>query len=548
MIASLPVLRRERAGLRLRSLHASVALTLGFALAVSGCSSSGPSRGRIDGGEEDSGAPSDLGTTPRDSAPPPPRYEEIVLDGLPDTLIDMAIDADENTSLAASFVYPETGTVIPPNLGGVSLVWEPAAGTDRYVLRFRAGVHEVAVVTTGTTLALSPEDWATLVMTLGGGEVTITLYAFSSTDPTKAGQATHTLTFSRTDLMGAVYFWASRGNHSAWVPGEDATEPRGYFRYDFTDGTAEEASLFMGFDRGEGCVGCHSLSAEGTRFSTSFGGDLYVGVVDVASNDNPATFVNGGRTGGPDNGMGGHFSAFSPDATRLFATGGSELRAYDVSAGGEVLLETRTTAFPATHVAVSPMDGAQLLYVEDLEGSGGTRTRRGRIMSVRWLEATDEFSAPEVFLEEAGHSLYYPTISPDGQWVLYDRVAVVSGDGFSSLSHPNAAIWAHRLDGTGTPRELVSANRGAGLSNSWPRWAPFPVQVGGSNPVYHFTYSSMRTLVGSADERPQLWLATFDPAAPANEDPSTPGLWIPIQSEELNNHSAQWTEVFVDFE
>ena len=112
MIASLPVLRRERAGLRLRSLHASVALTLGFALAVSGCSSSGPSRGRIDGGEEDSGAPSDLGTTPRDSAPPPPRYEEIVLDGLPDTLIDMAIDADENTSLAASFVYPETGTVL----------------------------------------------------------------------------------------------------------------------------------------------------------------------------------------------------------------------------------------------------------------------------------------------------------------------------------------------------------------------------------------------------------------------------------------------------
>ena len=48
----------------------------------------------------------------------------------------MAIDADENTSLAASFVYPETGTVIPPNLGGVSLVWEPR---DEYLTLNPAG-------------------------------------------------------------------------------------------------------------------------------------------------------------------------------------------------------------------------------------------------------------------------------------------------------------------------------------------------------------------------------------------------------------------------
>jgi hypothetical protein len=49
---------------------------------------------------------------------------------------------------------------------------------------------------------------------------------------------------------------------------------------------------------------------------------------------------------------------------------------------------------------------------------------------------------------------------------------------------------------------------------------------------------------GSLTGVPQLWLSTFDPAATSG-DPSSPAIWLPLQSTSLHNHAAQWTEIFV---
>jgi hypothetical protein len=321
------------------------------------------------------------------------------------------------------------------------------------------------------------------------------------------------------------------------MPGEDQTSPRGYFRFDFnTVAPGASATSFLGFNRaGNNCVGCHSVARDGTLFATSFETDTHWAAMSVASQDNPVQWVQGGPS---DPTALGNFNTFTPDGAFLLVSGASTLRAFDLSAATATQVASFATPFPASHIAVSPKDTTTVLYVEDLAGAGGTRVQRGRIVRMTWDPSAKTFSNRTVLLEDPSASVYYPAISPDGVWVLYNRA--LSGE---SLSNPAAEVWAMRLDGSGSPIQLARANQAAMQSNSWPRWAPFGADDGQGHARYYFTFSSVRPYA-SLTGVPQLWLATFDPAT-AGGDASTPAIWLPMQSMSLHNHAAQWTEVFV---
>lgn len=463
-------------------------------------------------------------------------HADVTRDGLDSAVIDQVLAAPEDVTLAPTWTYPEEGTLIPPNLPSLTFRYTPAPGTDTFVAVFEKGSAVLRVATKQPEITLAGSDLAPFVNLLGPGVINEKLYGFSSVAPTNVGLAKRIVRRSELPLNGAMYYWASNGTYAPVQPGEDQSAPRGYFRYDFNQAIVEpEATSFLGFNRaGDRCVGCHAVSLDGEKFATSFETDTHFAVMDVASTENPVTWTSGGPTDGQAL---GHFNVFSPDGKWLFVTGGSLIRAYDVSKAGTNLVATFPTPVAASHITVSPKSAGTLVYVEDMAGNGGTRVDRGRLVRVDWDAATNSFGTRTVMLEDPTASVYYPSVSPDGVWLLYNRTT--NG---GSLSNPLAEVWATRMDGSGSPVQLVAANKEPAISNSWPRWAPFLADDGEGHPRYFFTFSSVRGY-GSVVGRPQLWMSSFDPAGGA--DPSTPALWLPIQKSGLNNHAAQWTQLFI---
>lgn len=474
----------------------------------------------------------------------------VALDDLAPALADAIGAAGDAPELAPSWLYPESDVLMPPNVHGIELAWEGSNATDAYMLELSNARGRVRVLSKASRVTLERAIWDNAMNVLGAGAITAKVSGVAAGDPSRAGRATRTFRASEASLKGALYYWAAANAYQEPFGGssDDTQALRGYFRYDFTAPTeGMGASLFLGFARaGQQCVGCHALSTDGKKFATSFGGDKNWGIVDVASSADPLPY----DIGGPDDANAkGNFSAFTPSGKHLLVTDGPSLRAFDVQSGGsanQVASFDNSSFSPMTaQIAVSPSDGATVVYVEDLGGGGATRVKRGRLVQIRWNAQTLAFEDRTVLLEDttSTYSYYYPAISPRGDWLLFNRGKV--GSSLSSYENETGEIWALRLGVSGAmPVSLARTNLTQNLTNSWPRWAPFPADDGEGNSRYYLTFSSTRKYIGSGT-RTQLWIAGFDPDVDPDEDPSSPAMWLPMQNFTTGNHAAQWTEVFV---
>jgi hypothetical protein len=153
--------------------------------------------------------------------------------------------------------------------------------------------------------------------------------------------------------------------------------------------------------------------------------------------------------------------------------------------------------------------------------------------------------------ETADVNYYYPAISPDGSWVIYNRSTESGGyDGAGdSYSDNDATLHVIGMDGENN-LPLDKVNLTGNLRTSWAKWCPFVYEYKGET-VMWFTFSSMRKYgdILADGENPQLWMAAFSPAlAEGGEDPSWPAFYLPFQDITTNNHIAQWTEVVVELQ
>jgi hypothetical protein len=151
------------------------------------------------------------------------------------------------------------------------------------------------------------------------------------------------------------------------------------------------------------------------------------------------------------------------------------------------------------------------------------------------------FQTRKVLVQSAGENNYYPSFSPDGKWILYNRAQ--SGDSYNNTA---ASLWVVPADGSAAPLQLAQAAQDMAAS-SWPRWTPF-VQHNdhaGSGDLYYFTFSSTRSvgLDPSGRGAEQVWMSSFDPSRVVGGvgDPSSAPFWLPFQSLMTSNHLAQWT-------
>jgi hypothetical protein len=436
----------------------------------------------------------------------------------------------ESTNSAPTWVYPEDRTIVPPNLPSFEVHFMPGAGNNLFQVTFAGDVTDVRIyapctpVGGGCALSLTREmlDQIAAAGRSGGGvRMTLRGTSMSSMGGAVARSETRFLGLTQTDLRGGVYYWAASGSIVRYEFGRDNAQPEVFLRPD--------ADLVV-------CVGCHALSRDGTRMvaGSFIPGPSRARIINVASRE---------RIGAP---LGLNFGAFSPDNRRFLASDGMRLALYDTTTG------TTTPGVPdntmGSHPDWSPnADLAVFSRTRNMApiptGSPG-HNAPADLFTMRWNTTT--FGPARALVESQGENNYYPSFSPNGQWVLFNRS---SGGSYNA---PDASLWAVRSDGSGAPLSLTRANGPAGQhGNSWPKWTPFVERYVGEleEPLLWITFSSGRDYglrirqqgVPADMRRQQLWMAAFRPNGAA-ADPSAPAFWLPFQNMGEGNHIAQWVE------
>jgi WD40 repeat protein len=292
-------------------------------------------------------------------------------------------------------------------------------------------------------------------------------------------------------------------------------------------------------------VGCHVLSRDGTRMAITYdGGNEAATMVDVAR-ATPATATQKWN-----------FGAFTPDTKQFLSIESGTLVVRD-SASQDVLA-TMTSAKPVSHVDVSP-GGTQLVYATNPNSFSDWDFVKGQIITRSYDARTHAFG-PEQPLVDDGNNNFYPSWSPDGKWILFEKDSA----GGSCYDDPVTTTWVVKADGSAPPVELIAADEGTGLTNAWPRWAPFPQSLSESNEsLFWITMSSkrdfgvrlhntglfQRPMMGTPAKTAQIWMTPFFPdRAARGTDPSTKAFRLPFQNLDSSNHIAQWTERVVIIE
>ncbi|MFT6397355.1 MAG: hypothetical protein ACJAYU_002108 [Bradymonadia bacterium] len=410
-------------------------------------------------------------------------------------------------------VYPTNQTLMPRNVSAPVFQWEGPEG-GRYRLRVYTPTVIFEVHTTSWSWAPTQEEWSNIVTRIRDEELVLEVAEVDSSNRLVTGPPS-SISFSTANVDGAVYYWAPTANGIVRLPvGDPRPEP-------FLSGT-----IFN-------CVGCHALSPDGSRLAyTRSSGGTPIGTLGViGTGDEQIEYIATGS-------FSLYYPSFAPDNIRLAAARGSDV----------VVLNTDTAEIEHT---LSSMPGTSANFpawspeADNIVFSAGTSTGMGMDSlgaseaGLARVERTDDgWGEAEWLLErgEAGgmpENLFYPSYSPDGRWVAFNRSA---GGAAVGGSPADAALWMVNGRG-GTAYELEAANDGFG-GNSWPKWAP----TSGDGTLW-LAFTSARPYGRLGSGQPQIWITGVNPgrAAPGF-DPSYPAFWMPGQVLSDSNHVAYWAE------
>jgi hypothetical protein len=221
---------------------------------------------------------------------------------------------------------------------------------------------------------------------------------------------------------------------------------------------------------------------------------------------------------------------------------------------------TGTAANPTDHPDWSA-DGDTIAYVKVGIANTNQEMYKGAIEIVQ--QTGGSWGAPvEIVPAVDGKNHYYPAISPDNGFLVYDESTCSAGNNSADCdadTNPSARLFAVLPQAGATPVELALANAGGildgsnrDLTTSFPKWSPFVFKrsvAESSARLEWVTFASKRTF-GLRQLPPSnrggngtlLWMAAVDPdKVSSGIDPSYPAFVLPFQDLTTSNHIAQWT-------
>lgn len=429
-----------------------------------------------------------------------------------------------------TIVYPPDGVVVPPNMKSIEIHFIPAPGQTLFEIKFQAPTKGLAIYTTctpvggGCVFQSDASFWTGLVeYARGTAPVTYTIRGVNGNSPGSVGtSATAKMAFGQNDITGGIYYWNDIGTIQ---------------RYDFGIPNVPAKLYMTKVNAGAGfCVGCHAMSRQGNLILV--GKDIpapapYV-LFDVATKK--AMQVNGQPYTGSAN-----FFSFSPNEQYFLQSNGANIGMRSVFDGTFVVAKVVDSG---TMPDWSP-NGIHMVYAKPQSPAfvAVPGVSSASLETMQWNGAT--WTPATTLVPFAGQNNYYPTYSPTGDWVLFNR-SPSNSESFSNASvdmntgkQPDGELWAVPAQG-GTPIRLSTASNPGALS--WPKWAPVMNDYYGGK-ILWATFSSARPygLRLAAGQKTQIWMMGFDlQKAAAGQDPSLPAFWFPYQSTTSGNHIAQW--------
>ena len=508
------------------------------------------------------------------------------------------------TAQTPAVLYPPDGTLVPPNMNVLELQYDQGGGNTYFEIDYENAATDVRVLTQCTPITdskgtatngcvydLSQQVWDYIAQSNRGGDpLNIIVRATDASGSCVATSQTQVaISFAEEDLNGGVYYWQSV------AIGVASGAAGGIFRYDFGKrGQTPEAFLApVPGAKMNRCIGCHFLSRDGSKMT--YGNDdpdaddeysdLTTTLIDVATKQ----AVNPGM-------LKGGFQAFTPDHSLFLASnpsGGNPMNMFTLWNGATGAAASPAMVSSGAGRATQPdysADGSQVVFVAPGSFAFPSYTRTddnhfsgGSIFTMSANGTT--FGTPTPLVTSAGENNYYPAFSPDGAFVVFNRVPLTGAPGActntatagscpnDAFSNPNARIFIVPAAG-GTPVDLASINGSGALENSWPRFAP-TVQHYKGDTIAWVTFASTRdygdvvrntaTIGGMPQHpcyppespentstnknviedpsclQPQLWMAAINLSkASTGADPSFPAFWLPFQDPHAHNHIAQW--------
>jgi hypothetical protein len=512
-----------------------------------------------------------------------------------------------------TLVYPPDGVLLPPNMNVIEVHFLPGMGNDIYEIDFQNSATDVRVETVcnavmnargqptgGCAYQLDQTVWDYIAQTNRGGDpVKVTVRGAPMNGSCVDHSDSRNISFATEDIHGGIYYWQSV------TFGGVAGRTGGIFRHDFGDRNPMSTPFLTPGTQNK-CIGCHFLSRDGARMS--FGnddadsddeyGDIRVNIMDVSNN-----MILGAQ-------LPAGLQAFSPDHSKMLSSdgvgandppvffrydgnGAGNARVTFAGLGGKRVTEPDWTKDGMTVYFTVP--GAMLTWDNNGPTTGGTGHKDdthfsgGSIYKMPYDSATDMFGmeSPVVMSASADENNYYPSVSPDGNFLVFNRAVGTDLKGHDVFNNPGARLWALKVNG-GVPVDMMRANQADGLTNSWPRWSPFiqmykgkrllwitfsstrdyglrvqnenvPAGQGGplvncyppdtpENPCASYPGSFCHGVPFNANcNQPQIWMAavSLSDLELSSGDPSFVAFWLPFQDVSAHNHIAQWTEQIV---
>lgn len=425
---------------------------------------------------------------------------------------------------AIKVVYPASGILVPPNMNSLEIHFIPSAGQQLFELDFQSTTVGYTVYTTcqplngGCVFAPDASFWKQMANgARGNAPVSFTVRGVDGAGNVGTSSP-RTMQFAAEDLEGGIYYWSAQGV---------------IMRYDFGyPGKAAEVYMNAAEAKGFTCVGCHSISRNGQKIAVG---------VDIPAPAPYRVFNVGSKSlSYPAPAVGSNFFAFNPDASQILISDGSKISWINANSGqllGDAVVPSGTMP------DWSP-DGSSIVYARPATPPPFGLAAPGvasASLEVRPFNGSG-FGAPSVLVPFLGGNNYYPSYSPDGAWVAFNR-SPGNHNSFENASEsdaglPDGEVWIISSKG-GSPIRLDQATQ---AGDSWPKWAIQTSSYEGGK-VLWLTFSSRREygLRLAAGKTTQLWMIGIDLArAAAGQDPSFPAFWLPFQSLSSGNHIAQW--------